>query len=112
MKLRMLHDRILVRRAEQRETTRGGIIIPDTAREKPQEGIVVAVGEGKRNDKGERIPIDVKVGDHILWSKYAGSDLPPLPPVQIDEEDYLIVREEEVLGIIEAGKPSAAAGKK
>jgi chaperonin GroES len=108
MKVKMLHDRILVRRAEQKETTKGGIIIPDSAREKPQEGFVVAVGEGKRNEKGERIPPDVKVGDHILWSKYSGTDL----PVQIDEEDYLIIREEEVLGIVEAAKGPAAAGKK
>ena len=106
--VRPLHDRILVKRIEEKETAKGGIIIPDTAKEKPQEGVVVAVGQGKKNDKGERIPLDVKVGDRILWSKYSGTDL----PIKISEEDYLIVREDEVLGVIEAAKHSAAGGKK
>ena len=108
MTVRPLHDRILVKRIEEKETAKGGIIIPDTAKEKPQEGVVVAVGQGKKNDKGERIPLDVKVGDRILWSKYSGTDI----PIKIDDEDYLIVREEEVLGVIEAAKHSAAGGKK
>lgn len=107
MRVRPLHDRIMVKRVEEKETMKGGIIIPDSAREKPQEGIVIAVGEGKRTTKGERIPLDVKVGDRILWSKYSGTDL----PIKIDEQDYLIVREEEVLGIIESAK-TAAGGKK
>jgi chaperonin GroES len=103
--VRPLHDRILVKRVEEKETVKGGIIIPDSAREKPQEGEVIAVGLGKKNEKGERIPLDVKVGDRILWSKYSGTDL----PIKIGDEDYLMVREEEVLGVIEHGK---AAGKK
>jgi chaperonin GroES len=106
--VRPLHDRILVRRIEEKETAKGGIIIPDSAKEKPQEGVVVAVGQGKKNDKGVRIPLDVKVGDRILWSKYSGTDL----PIKIDDEDYLIVREEEVLAVLEATKHSAAGGKK
>jgi chaperonin GroES len=108
MTVRPLHDRILVKRIEEKESVKGGIIIPDTAREKPQEGVVIAVGQGKKNDKGEHVPLDVKVGDRILWSKYSGTDL----PVKIDEEDYLIVREEEVLGVIEAAKHAAGSGKK
>ena len=107
MTVRPLHDRLLVKRIEEKETAKGGIIIPDTAKEKPQEGVVVAVGQGKRNEKGERVPLDVKVGDRILWSKYSGTDL----PIKIDDEDYLIVREEEVLGVLEAAK-HAVGGKK
>ncbi len=108
MKVRPLHDRILVKRIEEKETLKGGIIIPDTAKEKQQQGQVIAVGEGKKTDEGKRIPLDVKVGDHIIWSKYSGTDL----PVKIDEEEYLIVREDEVLGVIEAAKHAAAGGKK
>jgi chaperonin GroES len=108
MTVRPLHDRLLVKRIEEKETAKGGIIIPDSAKEKPQEGVVVAAGQGKRNEKGERIPLDVKVGDRILWSKYSGTDL----PIKIDDEDYLIVREEEVLGVLAATKHSAAGGKK
>lgn len=108
MTVRPLHDRLLVKRIEEKKTAKGGIIIPDSAKEKPQEGVVVAIGQGKKNDKGERIPLDVKVGDRILWSKYSGTDL----PIKIDDEDYLIVREEEVLGVLEAAKHSAAGGKK
>ncbi len=104
MTVRPLHDRILVKRVEEKETVKGGIIIPDSAKEKPQEGVVIAVGSGKKNDKGEPIALDVKVGDHILWSKYSGTDL----PIKIDDEDYLIVREEEVLGVIETAKAAAA----
>jgi len=93
-KLTPLHDRILVRRIDEGETVRGGIIIPDTAKEKPQEGEVIAVGSGKKNDKGERQPVDVKEGDRILFGKYAGNE------IKIDGEEFLIIREEEVLGIL------------
>ena len=93
--VRPLHDRILVRRIEEGEVKKGGIIIPDTAKEKPQEGEVVAVGEGRRLDSGERQPMDVKVGDLVLFGKYSGTD------VMIDDEEYLILREEDVFAIIE-----------
>ncbi|HVH89112.1 MAG TPA: co-chaperone GroES [Terriglobales bacterium] len=95
-KLTPLHDRILVRRIEEGETVRGGIIIPDTAKEKPQEGEVIAVGAGKKNEKGERQPLDVKEGDRILFGKYSGNE------IKIDNEEFLIIREEEVLGILSA----------
>jgi chaperonin GroES len=85
-----LHDRVLVRRLEEKETAKGGIIIPDTAKEKPQEGEVMAIGEGKI-EKGHRIPLDVKVGDRILFGKYTGND------INIDDQEYLILREEEIL---------------
>ena len=100
-KLTPLHDRILVRRVEEAETARGGIIIPDTAKEKPQEGVVIAVGKGKSNDKGEVFPLAVKEGDRILFGKYAGTE------IRIDYEDLLIMREEEVLGVL-SGKAAAA----
>ena len=89
-----LHDRILVRRIEESETTRGGIIIPDTANEKPQEGEVISVGKGKSNDEGKVFPLDVKKGDRILFGKYSGTE------IKIDGEEFLIMREEEVLGIV------------
>jgi chaperonin GroES len=89
-----LHDRILVRRVEEGETVRGGIIIPDSAKEKPQEGKVVAVGKGKSNDEGKVFPLDVKAGDKVLFGKYSGTE------IKIDGEEFLIMREEEVLGII------------
>ena len=95
MKIRPLHDRILVKRLEEQETVRGGIIIPDTAKEKPQEGKVIAVGNGKVGDDGKKIPLDVKAGDKILFGKYSGSE------VKIEEEEYLILREEDVLAILE-----------
>ena len=94
-KLRPLHDRILIKRVEEEEVRRGGIIIPDTAKEKPQEGKVVAVGGGKVNEDGKKIPLDVKAGDKILFGKYSGSE------VKLDDEEYLILREEDVLAIIE-----------
>jgi chaperonin GroES len=94
-KLRPLHDRILVKRIEEEEVRRGGIIIPDTAKEKPQEGKVIAVGTGKVGEDGKRIPLDVKAGDRILFGKYSGSE------VKIDDEEYLILREEDVLGILD-----------
>jgi len=93
-KLTPLHDRILIRRIEEQESVRGGIIIPDTAKEKPQEGEVIAVGKGKSNDEGKVFPLDVKEGDRILFGKYAGTE------IKIDGEEYLIMREEEVLGIL------------
>jgi chaperonin GroES len=89
-----LHDRILVRRLEEGETIRGGIIIPDSAKEKPQEGEVIAVGKGKSNDEGKVFPLDVKAGDKILFGKYSGTE------IKIDGEEFLIMREEEVLGIV------------
>ncbi len=89
-----LHDRILVRRLEEGETVRGGIIIPDTAKEKPQEGEVIAVGKGKSNDEGKVFPLDVKAGDHILFGKWGGTE------IKIDNEDFLIMKEDEVLGIL------------
>jgi chaperonin GroES len=89
-----LHDRILVRRVEETETVRGGIIIPDSAKEKPQEGEVVAVGKGKSNDEGKVFPLDVKAGDRVLFGKYSGTE------IKIDGEEFLIMREEEVLGIV------------
>ena len=89
-----LHDRILVRRVEEGETIRGGIIIPDTAKEKPQEGEVISVGKGKSNDEGKVFPLDVKAGDRILFGKYSGTE------IKIDGEEFLIMREEEVLGIL------------
>ena len=89
-----LHDRILVRRLEEGETIRGGIIIPDSAKEKPQEGEVIAVGKGKSNDEGKVFPLDVKAGDKILLGKYSGTE------IKIDGEELLIMREEEVLGIV------------
>ena len=95
MKIRPLHDRILVKRVEEKEQIRGGIIIPDTAKEKPQEGKVVAAGNGKIGEDGKRIALDVKSGDKILFGKYSGSE------VKIEEEEYLILREEDVLAILE-----------
>ncbi len=89
-----LHDRILVRRVEEQESVRGGIIIPDTAKEKPQEGEVIAVGKGKSNDEGKVFPLDVAKGDRVLFGKYSGTE------IKIDGEDFLIMREEEVLGIL------------
>ena len=94
MKIRPLHDRIVVKREEEKEVKKGGIIIPDTAKEKPQEGKVIAVGNGKVNDEGKKIPLDVKAGDKILFGKYSGSE------VKIDEEEYVIMKEDDVLAII------------
>jgi chaperonin GroES len=99
-----LHDRVLVRRLEEKETAKGGIIIPDTAKEKPHEGEVMAVGAGKI-EKGHRVPLDVKVGDRILFGKFTGSD------IKIDDQEYLILREEEILAKV-SGIAKAASGKK
>ena len=95
MKFRPLHDRILVKRLDKEETTTGGIIIPDTAKEKPQEAEVIAVGNGKRLEDGTAQPLDVKTGDRILFGKYAGSE------IKIDGEEHLILREDEILGVLE-----------
>ena len=94
MKLKPLQDRILVQRVEEAATTKGGIIIPDSAKEKPAEGKVIAVGSGKTGDDGKRIPLEVKKGDRILFGKYGGTE------VKIDGEEYLIMREDDVLGIV------------
>jgi chaperonin GroES len=95
MKIRPLNDRLLVKRLEEEETTAGGIIIPDSAKEKPAEGEIIAVGPGKLNDKGDRIALQVKEGDRVLFSKYGGTD------VKLEGEDYLIMREDDVLGVVE-----------
>jgi chaperonin GroES len=98
MKIRPLNDRVVVRRIEEKETVKGGIIIPDTAKEKPQEGEILAVGQGKRLEDGKIFPLDVKVGDRVLFGKYSGSEV----PVKIEGEDVLIMREDEILGVIES----------
>jgi len=95
MKFRPLHDRVVVRRIESEDKTAGGIIIPDTAKEKPQEGEVIAVGPGGRDESGKLLPIDLKVGDHILFGKWSGTD------VKIDGEELLIMKESDVMGVIE-----------
>jgi len=95
MKLRPLQDRILVQRVEEETTTKGGIIIPDTAKEKPAEGKIAAVGNGKVGDDGKRVPLEVKKGDRILFGKYAGTE------VKVEGDEYLIMREDDVLGVIE-----------
>ena len=94
MNLRPLHDRILIRRIEESEQMRGGLYIPDTAKEKPQQGEVVAVGNGKMLDNGERVSIDLKPGDKILFGKYSGSD------IKLEGDEYLILREDEILGVL------------
>ena len=103
MKFRPLHDRVVVRRIESEEKTAGGIIIPDTAKEKPMEGEVIAVGPGARNEKGELVALDVKAGDRILFGKWSGSE------VKIDGQDLLIMKESDIMGVIEGAK---ASGKK
>lgn len=105
MSLRPLHDRILVRRIDAAEQAKGGIIIPDTAKEKPQEAVVVAIGNGKLLDNGTRLEMSVKAGDHILFGKYTGSE------VKIDGEELLILREDEVLAITGAATRSKSSGK-
>lgn len=95
MKLRPMQDRIIVKRVEEETKTAGGIYIPETAKEKPQEGEVVAVGNGKRTEDGKILPLDVKVGDKVLFGKYSGTE------VKVDGQDYLIMREDDILGVIE-----------
>ena len=94
MKVKPLYDRLIVKRIEEKEQRRGNIIIPDTAKEKPMEGKVVAVGSGKLDDNGKRLPLEVKVGDRVLFGKYAGTE------IKIDDKEHVIIREDEVLGII------------
>jgi len=101
MKIRPLYDRIVVKRIEEKEQMQGGLYIPDSAKEKPQEGEVAAVGKGKRLEDGKLVPLDVQVGDRILFGKYSGSD------IKIDGDEYLIMREDEILGILDQ-KPKAA----
>jgi chaperonin GroES len=104
MNIRPLYDRIVVKRIEEKETMQGGLYIPDSAKEKPQEGEVVAVGQGKRLENGKLAALDVKAGDRILFGKYSGSE------IKLDGNDYLILREDEVLGILEgAAKPAKVA---
>ncbi len=105
MKFRPLHDRVVVRRLEEEERTKGGIIIPDTAKEKPQQGEVVAVGPGARNEEGQIVALDVKAGDRVLFGKWSGTE------VKIDGEDLLIMKESDILGIIE-GTAAEGKGKK
>ena len=102
--IKPLHDRVILKRIEEGEQVRGGIIIPDTAKEKPQEGEVIAVGDGKIREDGTRQPLDVRAGDRVLFGKYSGSE------IKIDGEEYLIMREDEILGII--SRAGAASGKK
>src|SRR5438093_11089370 len=103
MKFRPLQDRILIKRIDREDKSAGGIIIPDTAKEKPQEGEVVAVGNGKRLEDGKLQPVDVKAGDRILFGKYSGND------IKLDGEEYMIMREDEVLGVLD---PAAKSAKK
>jgi len=102
MNIRPLHDRIVVKRIEEKETKVGGLFIPDSAKEKPQEGEVIAVGKGKRLEDGKLAALDVQKGDRILFGKYSGSE------IRIDGEDYLIMREDEVLGVLEGAAKSAS----
>ena len=102
MKVRPLHDRVLIKRVEEKETVKGGIIIPDTAKEKPMEGEVVAVGPGKQNEDGKRATMDVKAGDRILFGKYAGTE------IKIDDQDFVIMREEEILAVFEKSAESVS----
>ena len=103
MDIRPLHDRIVVKRLEQQEAMQGGLYIPDSAKEKPQEGQVVAIGNGKKTEDGKVIPLDVKAGDRILFGKYSGSD------IKLDGEEYLIMREDELLAVLEGGQKKAKA---
>ena len=103
MAFKPLHDRVLVRRVESDEKTAGGLIIPDSAKEKPQEGVIVAVGAGARDDDGDRIALDVKEGDHILFGKWSGTE------VTVDGEELLIMKESDVLGILEGASAAKAA---
>ena len=110
MNIRPLQDRLVVKRLAEEEKTKGGIIIPDTAKDKPQEGEIISVGKGKSNEKGEVFPLAVRAGDRVLFGRYAGTE------VKIDGEDFLIMKEEEVLGILEGARKSekehATAGKR
>jgi chaperonin GroES len=102
--VRPLHDRVIVKRLEEKEQIRGGIIIPDTAREKPQEGEVIAVGAGKKTDSGERQPLDVNPGDRVLFGKYSGTE------IKVDDQELLILKEDEILAVLEATSRSKGKG--
>ena len=102
MSFRPLHDRVVVKRVAEEEKTKGGIIIPDTAKEKPQQGKVIAVGTGRVTDKGDVLPLDVKAGDTVLFGKYSGSE------IKVDGKEYLIVREDEILGVVEGVRELAS----
>jgi chaperonin GroES len=106
MEIRPLHDRVVVKRIEENETMIGGLYIPDSAKEKPQQGEVVAVGKGKRDDSGKVNALDVQVGDRILFGKYSGSD------IKLDGNEYLIMREDEILGVLMNGSSNGTAAKK
>ena len=106
MKFRPLHDRVLIKRIEEQETIRGGIIIPDTAKEKPQEGEVIAAGNGKRLENGTVTALDVQEGDRVLFGKYSGTE------IKLDGQEYLILREDEILGIVTGATTTAGKGKK
>ena len=103
--IRPLHDRVIIKRLDEEEQVRGGIIIPDTAKEKPQQGEVIAAGEGKFREDGTRQPLDVEAGDRVLFGKYGGSE------VKIDDEEYLIMREDEILGVFRTTAKAKSAGK-
>jgi chaperonin GroES len=103
--IRPLHDRVIIKRLDEAEQLRGGIIIPDTAKEKPQQGEVIAAGEGKFREDGTRQPLDVKAGDRVLFGKYSGSE------VKIDDQEYLILREEEILGVFTTTAKAKSAGR-
>jgi chaperonin GroES len=106
MDIRPLHDRVVVKRIEEGETMIGGLVIPDSAKEKPQQGEVIAVGKGKRDDKGNAIALDVQVGDRILFGKYSGND------IKLDGNEYLIMREDEILGVLTNGASNGSKAKK
>ncbi len=106
MEIRPLHDRVVVKRVEEGETMQGGLYIPDSAKEKPQQGEVVAVGKGKRSDDGKLNALDVQVGDRILFGKYSGND------IKLDGNEYLIMREDEILGVLTNGSSNGASAKK
>jgi chaperonin GroES len=106
MDIRPLHDRVVVKRIEESESMQGGLYIPDSAKEKPQQGEVVAVGKGKRSDDGKLNPLDVEVGDKILFGKYSGND------IKLDGNEYLIMREDEILGVLTNGSSSGKSAKK
>jgi chaperonin GroES len=106
MKFRPLHDRVVVRRIDAEEKTAGGIIIPDTAKEKPQQGEVLAVGPGKRDEAGKLVALDVKAGDHILFGKWSGTE------VKVDGEDLLIMKEDDIMGILEGAKGKTSSARK
>ena len=104
MKFRPLHDRVVVRRVDAEEKTAGGIIIPDTAKEKPQQGEVLAVGPGKRDETGKLVPLDVKAGDQILFGKWSGTE------VKVDGEDLLIMKEDDIMGVVESAAKDKSSG--